>query len=97
MIGTAAKNDLAQAIDWYAEHSPGLEQRFVFDFEQLFQQLETFPESHPIVHRDVRRAHLKSFPYAVLYYQRPNGWFMLGVIHQARDPNVWKHRRQNVS
>jgi len=92
-LGALAKNDLAQAGAWYAEQAPGLELRFATAVEAMLGQLEAFPESHPVVYRDVRRAHLRTFPYAVLYHRRGDAWFVLGVVHQARDPRVWQRRR----
>jgi hypothetical protein len=40
----------------------------------------------------LRRANLHKFPYGIFYVQRKDHLFVLGVVHHARDPRVWKRR-----
>lgn len=92
-LSKAAKRDLEETKNWYDEHAPGLADRFAQELDSLMLRIERFPKSHRIVYLDVRRAHLRSFPYSVLYHQRPAGWYVFAILHQARDPQAWRRRR----
>ena len=92
-LGAEAQRDVADAKAWYLDQAPGLDLRFQEELERTFRQVETFPAGYVIVHRDIRRANLHRFPYAVLYRRRRDHLFVLAVFHHARDPRVWKSRR----
>ena len=92
-VSAAAQRDLAAAKEWYAEQpTPDLDRRFQLELEKVFQQMDGFPTSFPVVYKDVRRAILHRFPYAVFYHLRSSTPYVLAVVHQARDPRVWKRR-----
>ena len=93
-FGKSARKDISHAKEWHAEQDvPDLDLRFRRELEALFEQIEAFPESFPVVYKDVRRASLKRFPYAVFYHSRSESLFVLGVVHHARHPHVWQRRR----
>ena len=50
------------------------------------------PLAFPAVHRDVRRALVKRFPYGVFFLLSHDRVIVLAVLHQARNPAVWKRR-----
>ena len=92
-LGTAAQNDVASIRDWYADSLPALDLRFQRELDRVFQQITDFPAGFPVVYKDVRRAILNRFPYAVFYHRRKDELFVLAITHHARDPLVWKNRR----
>jgi hypothetical protein len=44
------------------------------------------------VHRTVRRALLRRFPFGVFYRAEPSRIVVIGILHGSRDPKVWKGR-----
>jgi plasmid stabilization system protein ParE len=44
----------------------------------------------PAVYRDVRRALTKRFPYGIFFITAEDRVTVLAVLHQARDPAIWK-------
>jgi hypothetical protein len=44
------------------------------------------------VHRDVRRALLWRFPFAVFFTSDADSVLVLAVLHVRRDPDVWRSR-----
>jgi plasmid stabilization system protein ParE len=50
------------------------------------------PEIHAVLHRDIRRAKVKKFPYNVYYRVRPDRVEVIAVLHGRRDPSIWKNR-----
>lgn len=54
-LSAAAQKDVTEARDWYAEKPvPGLDLRFLEELEDVFQQIDTFPQGFPVRHKDVR-------------------------------------------
>ncbi len=92
-LSAAAQRDIAAVKEWYAKRpTPDLDLRFQQELEKVFQQVGRFPASYSVVYKDVRRAILNRFPYAVFYHLRNDSPYILAVVHQARDPRVWKLR-----
>ncbi len=92
-FSAAAKQDTREAKNWYAEQRQGLDLEFRAALDRTIDRIEAFPESYAVVYKDVRRANLHRFPYAVFYHRRESGWFVLGVVHHARHPRLWQRRR----
>lgn len=92
-LSAEAKRDVREARDWYADQKSGLDLEFRDELDRTISRIRAFPESSPVVYRDVRRANLPRFPYGVFYHRRSDGWFILAVIHHARHPRHWRQRR----
>lgn len=60
---------------------------------ERLSDLVEWPESDPVVHRDVRRARLDRFPYWVLRTVRGDTLIVLAVPHVARSASHWIRRR----
>jgi len=69
---------------------PGVE--FAERVQAVFDGISAMPELHAIVHRDVRKALVRRFPYAVFYRVRAGRVVVLAVFHAKRDPELWKSR-----
>jgi len=50
------------------------------------------PLTFPIVHRTFRRILLHRFPYALFYHAGGDLIVVVGVLHQARDPETMPSR-----
>jgi plasmid stabilization system protein ParE len=92
IVRPLAEADLGDAARWYDDEQPGLAGRFLNDVDRTFTRIRERPLQFPVVSRDVRRALLHTFPYAV--YFRVSGEFLvvLAVLHLRRDPRVWRVR-----
>lgn len=59
----------------------------------MLAAIGTLPASFPLVHRTVRRALLRRFPYAVFFVEQGDAEVVvLAVLHQASDPARWQTR-----
>ncbi len=90
-----ASDDLTEVLGWYKEqNAEGLHKRFIEALSQVLKRLENNPESNPIVHKNVRQALLKKFPYKILYTfdNAIVEVLVIAVIHQKRDPKIWQGR-----
>lgn len=92
-VTSAASSDLAEAHDWYEHQSPGLGKEFLRSVDAAFAFIERHPELLAPVHRHLRRALTKRFPYAV-YYEMVNATTIrvIGVIHTAMDKERFRNR-----
>jgi hypothetical protein len=63
----AAEHDVAEAMDWYNEQTPGLGAAFLEDFAQVLGRLSESPLIYQAIYRGSRRAQLRRFPYLVWF------------------------------
>jgi plasmid stabilization system protein ParE len=95
IIGAEAQADIAAAVKWLNNQSTELPARFRSALEDTLNLVSQHPQMFPVVHRKTRRALLSHFPYSVFYVVGDESILILGVIHQARHPSVWKRRSPN--
>lgn len=87
-----AEQDLVEAQIWYRRQARGLHHEFIRTLASELAAIERLPESRPIVHRDVRRAMMRRFPYGIFYVFDEGGVVVLAVYHAARDPRTLRRR-----
>lgn len=87
-----AQAEFDQAIDWYEQQRAGLGADFTNRVQDVFDRIAASPEIHPTVYRDVRKALVRQFPYAVFYRFRVDRVVVLAVFHTKRNPRIWKSR-----
>ena len=88
----AARHDFSEAFAWYEEQRAGLGGRFEAAVEAILERIAESPEAFPGVHRDVRRALLRRFPYGVFYRLRGDTVHILAIMHGRRNPSLWQSR-----
>ena len=88
-----AEADVADAYAWYEEQSRGLGSHFLLCVEATLSQIKRHPAASPIVHRQIRRALLRRFPYGVFFLLEDTRIVVLAVFHAKRRPTLWKKRR----
>ena len=84
-----ADADIEDAFGWYETHAPGLGSDFLAELAVTFSSLEEFPEAHPKIRGETRRAVIHRFPYGVFYIAGPDLTSVTGVLHFRRDPRAW--------
>jgi len=51
------------------------------------------PLLFPIIHKEMRKATLRSFPYSIIYeVHNPDVILVVAVMHQKRNPDRWIDR-----
>lgn len=92
IIRPRAERDIQSAYDWYESHEPHLGEEFM---DAVRKRLEDprFPESCPIIHRDVRRAVISRFPTSSFMSCNPlESRSSPGFIIHSRSPATWPCR-----
>lgn len=87
-----AEADLSASFRWYEERSPGLGREFLQIVDRAFARISSRPRQFLVVHRQIRRALTRRFPYAVFFIIEDDAVVILAVLHQASDPSRWKSR-----
>jgi len=85
-----ARRDFFDACEWYDQRRAGLGSRFEAAVERTLEMISASPVSFPVVHRDVRRALVRRFPYGLFYRIRGETIHVLALLHSRRDPALWK-------
>ncbi len=85
-------DDLAAASDWYEQKRSGLGDDFLTAVERCTERVAATPSLFATVHRNVRRALLVRFPYAVFFVVDESVVTILAVLHVRRDPDLWRRR-----
>lgn len=88
-----AEAEIQEAYDWYNLQYPGLGDEFLDHVDVAFEKISQYPNSAPIVYRDIRRYLVERFPHSILYIVEPTLIVVLAVYHGRRSPVGWKDRR----
>lgn len=89
-IRSDARDDIRFARDWYERQSAGLGWRFGEELAATISSIEAHPLLYAVIHRDIRRAMTRRFPYAIYFVVEGDRVSILRVLHQVRDPRVWQ-------
>lgn len=94
LVRPAAERDIAQAIDWYEHEAPHQVTRFARAVDAAMRRVQ----SHPLVpapfHRDLRRLHVRVFPYHLWYLADPEQRtiHVVALLHDHRDDQPFRSR-----
>lgn len=92
-VSPRAEEEIREAARFYEERSRGLGAAFLEIVEQALAAVEGNPLRFPVIHRNIRRALLKRFPYGVFFRIRSDQIRVVAVMHLSRSPDRWQRRR----
>ena len=69
IIRPEAEAELEEAFVWYEQQVAGLGSQFLLALDATINSLRRNPFQCPVVHKQVRRALVRRFPYQVCYIQ----------------------------
>jgi len=87
-----ARADIFTAAQWYEDREPGLGMAFIAEVDRAFQRIELGPERYTLIHRQLRRALVRRFPYAIYFGLETTDTVIFAVLHQRRDPKILDER-----
>jgi plasmid stabilization system protein ParE len=88
----AAIADIDEAYRWCERQHPGSGDEFLAAVQSTLDHLVTHPMMYPIVHRDVRRALVRRFPYGTFSRIKNEFIVVVACMHGRRDPSRGKLR-----
>ena len=95
IIRPEAEADIAQALGWYEARVSGLGSEFLLVLDAALNSIVKNPSLYTQVHKHVRRALTRRFPFAIFFVAEDKRIVVLSVFNVRRNPGVWKNRIQN--
>lgn len=87
-----AEADFAEALEFYREESEALAGRLYDEIHRLIADVCAAPRLYRVVAKSMRRHFSETFPYAVLYVEKPDHIAIYAVAHFKRRPGYWRKR-----
>jgi toxin ParE1/3/4 len=87
-----AEAEMIEAAAHYEAQQRDLGRRFLTSVQDSINRIVINPRLYPIVELDVRRCLTRTFPFGVLFRDRPDKIEVIAVMHLHRDPNYWQKR-----
>ena len=88
-----AEAEMIAAATWYELQQADLGKRFLSAVQDSLIRIAINPRLFPVVEGDVRRCLAKTYPFGVLFRDKPDTIVVTAVMHLHRDPDYWKNRR----
>ncbi len=83
---------MIEAAAYYESQQSNLGRRFLTAVQDAVNRIAINPRLYPVVDSDVRRCLTKTFPFSVLFRDRPDEIVIVAVMHLHREPDFWKTR-----
>jgi toxin ParE1/3/4 len=88
-----ARVELIDAQDWYENEAQGLGRRFRVAVDAVIERMSYNLRQFPVVHKSIRRALLRRFPYALMFViEADDTLIVIACFHGSRDPENWQKR-----
>jgi len=87
-----AREEYAQAVQYYSTVATELGGRLYDEIERLIQEIRRQPERFLQFTPPARRALARGFPYSVVYLDEPERVWIVAVMHAKRRPGYWRER-----
>jgi plasmid stabilization system protein ParE len=91
-IDPEAREEMEAAYDFYESKRRGWGSRFVDRVQYEIERIQANPMIHAEVHRDVRKAVVRQFPFVLIYRIESTVVRIVAVFHTSRDPGAWRKR-----
>lgn len=88
----AATVDVEAAYEWYESQRRGLGSEFRTEVDAAVELISGTPLAFPLVRRNIRRALLRRFPYALFYRVVGDEAVVEACIHGKQHPRAWRSR-----
>ena len=92
-----AKDEMADAAEYYEWQTKGLGFDFLGEVEQTTKRIQEFPESGKCIKVNTRRRLLKRFPFGIIYRLEKERIVVVAVMHLHRRPNYWMKRLKRLT
>jgi plasmid stabilization system protein ParE len=91
-----ALSEIKEAYRWYEIQRLGLGEEFLLCIEEAIEKISRNPELYPFVHKHVRRAIVRRFPYGIFYFVKKNKLVIIAIFHVKRNPKKLKKRVNSI-
>ena len=85
LVRGKAKADIRRTAKWYEYQREGLGKEFVAEVDAAIGRIQANPEQYEVVHREIRHAILRRFPYGIFFRIQTVKISVFAVLHLKRD------------
>jgi plasmid stabilization system protein ParE len=85
-----AKQDIDDAMSWYASKAENLDKRFLKEVEETLFRIQRNPFAFKKVYKKFRQSAVKRFPYVILYEPEQKNVVIYSVF------NTWQHPKKKL-
>lgn len=83
-----AKQDIADAMKWYADKIENLDKRFLKAVEETISRIQQNPLAFKRVYKKLRQTAVRKFPYIIVYEPESETIIIYSVF------NTWQHPKK---
>lgn len=87
-----AEADVSTAFNWYEVQQTGLGIDFLSKVDDACNTICDGPHRLAVLFRGIRRLPINRFPYGVFYVIGNSAIHVIAVLHNRRNPAVWRSR-----
>jgi toxin ParE1/3/4 len=87
-----AETEFLAALEYYAQRSRSVADRFYQEIRHLVGEIEAAPRRHGPWRHGTRRHRARRFPYTLIFAERPDRLHLVAVAHVKRHPDYWRDR-----
>lgn len=92
LITSAAEQDFAESLRWYAERSQRAAEGFEAEFERVLGVIGADPRRYPVCDDRHRFYLMRRYPFEVIYREQSEQVIVVAVAHAKREPRYWSNR-----
>lgn len=92
IVRPEARVDALDAFAWYEERQAGLGVEFREALDRVVGRIAGLPLAYPVQYRDLRRALVARFPYAVFFRVVDETVVIVAIVHGRMDSRRWRSR-----
>ncbi len=87
-----AQAEMIGEAEWYNRQQARVGEEFLDEVDIALERISATPDAFGVFRGKVQYLRLHRFPYAVLYYRRPEDVFIVALMHLHREPDYWIER-----
>ena len=92
IVKAKAEEDIAFGRDFYLDIRPKLARDYLLEIDRCIELILSNPLRRATAFKDIRRLHLKRFPYVISYIIEGDLVVVIAVTHNRRQSREWKTR-----
>ena len=93
IIRPEVEAEISETFSWYEDRASGLGSEFLLSVDALMNSIVRNPQQYPVVHKTIRRALVRRFPYQVFVLDEEETVVVIAVFHARRNPRHWQERQ----
>jgi plasmid stabilization system protein ParE len=92
ILCSAAEDDFATSLCWYAERSAAAATIFDTEVEHALESIASSPQQYPMCDDRHRCFLMRRYPFQIIYRVIQGDVVVMAIAHSSRAPDFWSNR-----